>query len=369
MAEAADNQPNSTNYGVFGVGNALLDVSAQVHQETLDQFGLQPANAILAEGTKYDGLFKILHEDAEVKYISGGATMNAVRIANWMLQGQKPCSLCAILGKDKEGEKFQQGCKDEKLETSFFEHETVGTGRCAVCIVNKDRSMVADLKCNNEFPITKEGETDFLFETSKGLWDNADIVYISGFWLTVNPGGMKRMGEICSPLDKKTKFMTNISAPFLASVFTKQMTEVFPYVDVLFGNESEAEALAKALNLKAEADGKYNLQTCAKAFAKLLDPEDKRGARCVITQGGDAVLVAHANGDIAAYPVPELKQEDIVDLNGAGDGFTGGFMAGVVMGKNEKTCVAYGSYAAQFIIKTSGVQFGGNKPEYPADSE
>jgi len=357
----ADAEQQAPNYAVFGVGNSLLDVSAEVGKEVLEQYDLKPANAILAEGTKYDGLFKTLTDNPKVVYVPGGATQNVVRIANWMLQGQKPCSMAGILGKDPNGELFKKGCDKEGIVHKFYEQTEKGTGRCAVCIVDKDRSMVADLLCNDLFP---QQEPDFLFEDCKPLWQNADICYISGFWLTVNPEGMEKLAKICSESSDK-KFITNISAPFLAQFFLPQMQKLFPYVDILFGNESEAEALATALNLE-KTEGKYDLAVCAKEFAKVLDPEGKRGTRVIITQGGDPVIVARNNdADAATYEMPPLKAEEIVDFNGAGDGFAGGFLSGLVMGKDEETCVKYGAYSAQFIIKTSGVQFGDAKPQYP----
>jgi len=358
MADAEE----ATNYGVFGVGNALLDVSAEVGAEVLEQYELKPANAVLAEGDKYDGLFKTLSENPKVQYIPGGATMNVVRIANWMLQGEKKCSLSGILGQDNNGKSFKEGCDKEGLEHKFYEQNEKGTGRCAVCIVDKDRSMVADLLCNDLFP---QKDPDFLFDDCKSLWQNADICYISGFWLTVNPEGMKRLAEYCQQSGSGRKFVTNISAPFIAAVFLPQLKTLFPYIDILFGNESEAEALAGALNLEKQGDS-YDLKMCAKEFAKLLDPKGDRGTRVIITQGGDPVIVAkNSDAEPATYEMPALAKEEIVDFNGAGDGFAGGFLAGMVMGKTEKVCIDYGAYSAQFIIKRSGVQFGKEKPQYP----
>jgi adenosine kinase len=37
-----------------------------------------------------------------------------------------------------------------------------------------------------------------------------------------------------------------LSAPFIAEFFKSQVDQILPYVDILFGNESEAEAFAKS---------------------------------------------------------------------------------------------------------------------------
>lgn len=38
----------------------------------------------------------------------------------------------------------------------------------------------------------------------------------------------------------------NLSAPFIPQFFKSQVDEILPYVDILIGNESEAEAYAAA---------------------------------------------------------------------------------------------------------------------------
>lgn len=41
----------------------------------------------------------------------------------------------------------------------------------------------------------------------------------------------------------------NLSAPFIAQFFKAQVDEILPFVDILIGNESEAEAYAEAHSL------------------------------------------------------------------------------------------------------------------------
>ena len=41
----------------------------------------------------------------------------------------------------------------------------------------------------------------------------------------------------------------NFSAPFIPQFFTQVLDQVLPYMDVVFGNEGEAEAVLSALQL------------------------------------------------------------------------------------------------------------------------
>merc|ERR1719163_1293742 len=61
--------------------------------------------------------------------------------------------------------------------------------------------------------------------------------------------------------------------------------------------------------------------------------------RCVVfTQGKDPTLVA-VGGVIHQFPVPLLEKEKLVDTNGAGDAFVGGFLAYLAKGGDMSDCV------------------------------
>ncbi len=57
-----------------------------------------------------------------------------------------------------------------------------------------------------------------------------------------------------------------------------------------------------------------------------------------------------------------IPKENLVDSNGAGDAFVGGFLSRLVLGKSIEECVKAGNYAANVIIQRSGCTF----PEKPS---
>ena len=63
----------------MGMGNPLLDISANVEQEFLDKYDVKLDSAILAE-EKHQPLFKELVESYKPTYIAGGATQNSIRV-------------------------------------------------------------------------------------------------------------------------------------------------------------------------------------------------------------------------------------------------------------------------------------------------
>lgn len=58
-----------------------------------------------------------------------------------------------------------------------------------------------------------------------------------------------------------------------------------------------------------------------------------------------------------------LKLEEIVDTNGAGDAFVGGFLSQFIQKQPLGVCVRCGIWAARQIIQRSGCTFEG-KPDF-----
>jgi adenosine kinase len=73
----------------------------------------------------------------------------------------------------------------------------------------------------------------------------------------------------------------------------------------------------------------------------------------VFTQGCKSTIVAH-DGVVTEYAVEPLSKDKLVDTNGAGDAFVGGFLSQLVQDKGMAACVHAGHYAARHIIQVSG---------------
>merc|ERR1711992_440055 len=82
----------------------------------------------------------------------------------------------------------------------------------------------------------------------------------------------------------------------------------------------------------------------------------------VITQGSDPTVVC-VNGVCTLHPIIVLPKEKLVDTNGAGDSYAGGFLAGLVKGLPATECCKAGAYAASVIVQQSGCTFPAT-PDY-----
>lgn len=134
--------------------------------------------------------------------------------------------------------------------------------------------------------------------------------------MTVSP---ETIQEVASHAHEKSKtFMMNLSAPFICEFFGKPLSAALPYVDVLFGNEDELDAFAKANDIAAT-----DRKEIALKISNLEKINDKRKRVVIITQGSEPVIMAKDN-EIFEFPVTKLPEEKVVDTNGAGDAFVGG---------------------------------------------
>jgi adenosine kinase len=302
-----------------------------------------------------------------VEYIAGGATQNSIRVAQWMLSTEsspapKACSYMGCVGKDSFADKMAATCRDQDgVDARYMVDESTATGTCAVCVVGGERSLVANLAAANNF------KADFLRKAENmALLEKARVVYSAGFFITVSPESIMLCAEHCAKVKsgegKKKQYCMNISAPFIVQVppFKKALTDALPYADLLFGNETEARAFAESEGWETQ-----DVSEIARKAADLPRAEGIEQPRTVVfTQGADATVVAvQGAGKVETFDVPAVPKEEIVDTNGAGDAFVGGFLAQLAKGLPVAECVRAGHYAAGVVIRRSGCTLP-DKPEY-----
>eukprot|EP00897_Mesotaenium_endlicherianum_P002300 jgi/Mesen1/2098/ME000151S01360 len=339
---------------LLGMGNPLLDISAVVDQAFLDKYDVKLNNAILAE-EKHVPMYKELAENyPEVEYIAGGATQNAIRVAQWMVQEpQFATSFIGCIGKDKFGEEMTKNCTSVGVKVQYREDEAAATGTCAVLVKDGERSLIANLSAANCY------KADHLQQPENwALVEKAQFYYIAGFFLTVSPETIMLVAKHAA--EQKKVFMMNLAAPFISEFFTKPLMDAMPYVDYLFGNETEAVTFAKVQGWETE-----NVEEIALKISALPKASGTHKRVTVITQGPDATIVAE-DGKVSKYDVILVEKEKLVDTNGAGDAFVGGFLSQLVIGQPIVKCVKAGNYAANVIIQRSGCTFPA-KPSFDQD--
>merc|ERR1712130_50798 len=258
-------------------------------------------------------------------------------------------------GKDEHGSQLAKGARNDGVSVHFLEDEKAATGTCAVLIRDKERSLVANLSAAENYKISHLNGCS--------VWKNSRIYYSAGYFLTVSPDSMGQMAKFANETD--SLYCLNLSAPFIISSFATPMMELMPFVDILFGNESEALAFGK--HHKYENLFNDNVKYIKDIASKIsnLSKTGKCSRIVIITQGPNNVIVADG-GKVLEFAVP--KVENIVDTNGAGDAFVGGFLAAKSRGLHLGKCVEAGIYAASVILQVSGTKLT-NAPKFGLEKE
>ncbi|KAK9448519.1 Ribokinase-like protein [Limtongia smithiae] len=339
------------------LGNPLLDIQANCPDSFLGKYDIKANDAILAD-EKHMPIFEdILNYDA--KYLAGGAAQNSARGAQYILP-PKSVVYCGCVGKDQYADMLREANAREGLTDAYLVNETVPTGKCAVVVTGVSRSLVTDLGAANHYQLEHL--------TSPEIWrlvEEAEVYYVGGYHLTVCVPAILALGKHAAENNKL--FTMNFSAPFLPQFFKEQLDSVMPYWDIVIGNESEAAAYAESHTL-----GVTDVTEIAKKIAVLPKVNRKRPRVVVFTQGADPTIVVTAGAEegsiatVKSYSFPKIDSSDIVDTNGAGDSFAGGFVGSLVAGKDFDTAIDVGHWLASWTVRLNGPAYPNPKIAYTA---
>ncbi|TCD64749.1 adenosine kinase [Steccherinum ochraceum] len=334
------------SYQLFALGNPLLDIQVNNGEALLKKYDLKSNDAILAEA-KHAPLYEEIVREHKVTYVAGGAAQNAARAAAYVLP---PNSVVytGCVGDDDLAEQLKKANDREGLIHKYLVKKGEKTGACAVILTGHDRSLVTDLRAAEKF------EKSWLSSPEiSPVIEAARAIYIEGFFLTHGAESVLEITKKASETGKIT--IINLSAPFIPQFFGVQLSQVMPYIDIVIGNESEAEAWAGATGQPDKTD----LVAIAKAIATLPKSNPARPRIAVITHGPKSTnVVSSADPENPkVYAVSALSNDQIVDTNGAGDAFAGAFIGAHIVGKSIDECVEAGHKLGAICVQQIGPQF------------
>ncbi|TFK65448.1 Ribokinase-like protein [Pluteus cervinus] len=334
---------SAPSYSLFCMGNPLLDMQVTNGEELLKKYDLKANDAILAE-EKHTPIYEEIVKDYKITYVAGGAAQNAARGAAYVLPpGSVVYTGC--VGDDDLAEQLKAANKREGLDEVYQVKKGEKTGACAVIITGHHRSLVTNLRVAEKFD-----QSHLSSPFVAPLIEAAKVFYVEGYFLTHGTEIALELSKVASEANKI--FVLNFSAPFIPQFFGSQLSKILPYTDILIGNESEAEAWATANNVTETKD----LSAIAKAIAA--SPKANSTPRIVvITQGDKSTIVATSNqAEVKVFPVHALTDE-IVDTNGAGDAFAGGFLGAWVAGKTLDESIDAGHKLGAMCVQLVGPQY------------
>ena len=344
--------PKIRFYSLLALGNPIVDISAEVTRDILEKYRLHFGETVFANQSNV-GFFQELENMPQVTYIPGGSIQNTLRVTAFCLNTNPmnakmfKLTMLGATGKDNYRDKIINAFNQLGVNHILEIVPNMPTSRCGVGIHQKERCLVPEIKASNQ--LTEE----FINEHQDEIFQH-EVLLIEGYFLQEK---FELCQHLCSKFkDQRKLVILTLSAITIVQQHNDKVIELAHYADMIVGNMGELEALAEVKNMDYKT-------TFEKASRKLTTKKDRV---FVITHGTKGVIVGkydYTKGsmDFIFQCFPTLmKLEDIVDLNGAGDAFLGGFLSQYMQGKSMEACCKAGNDAAGLILKSVGCTFPKN---------
>lgn len=309
---------------ILGLGNALVDVLSKLDSdETLVKIGIQKGAMDMISREKMFAI-RAAQSGEESTQAPGGSVCNTMRAISY-LGGNS--GFIGKIGDDEIGKFYENSLKEAGV-APYFIKENGPTGSCTVLISpDGERTMGTFLG---------PAPTIDPSEISDEVLSQYDYIYIEGY-LLVNDNLVREIMKRSKKLGLKVAL--DLSNFNIVNAFRGFLEEIIPaYVDILFSNESEAEAYT----------GKPAVEA-VKTLSEMVDIS-------LVTIGKEGSIV----GSKGSFIKIAAEGGKPVDTTGAGDNFAAGFLYGQSIGATLEQSARIGSVLAGYVIDVVG-------PQIPAD--
>ncbi len=309
---------------VVGIGNAIVDVFADVDDAFVEARGLHKGTMSLVDAVAAGEL----HREMPVAFEASGGSA-----ANTMVGLASLGGTAAFIGKvrdDAVGDVFR---RDIRASGVAFDTPASGDGpstaRCLVLVTpDAQRTM-----CTFLGACVLLGPDD----VDEAVVAAARVTYLEGYlW---DPPAAKQAFLAAAAVAHAAgrSVALSLSDPFCVVRHRDSFADlVRGHVDVLFANEDEILALYDAADVEA-----------AVAEAR------RHCGVVVVTRGARGAVAADADAVVAVPAEPVAR---VVDTTGAGDLFASGFLFGLTRGLGLEACARLGAIAAAEIVSHHGAR-------------
>lgn len=318
-----DKKESGALYDVLGIGNAIVDMLAQVDDSLINELDLHKGTMALIDADRAEALTAKLGDAALVR--SGGSAANTIAgIASLGGRG-------AFIGRvadDALGEEFKRDILEIGVEYRTRPASSGLPTARSIILVTSDaqRTMNTFLGASTEL-----GEE----EIDERLIEESRITYLEGY-LWDRPeakAAFLRAAELAHQHGREVAL--TLSDPFCVERHRESFLDlVNGHIDILFANEAEITALYQTSSFEEAAEtirGKCRI--------------------AVLTRSEKGALIVTSDGTIAVDAIPP---RELVDTTGAGDLFAAGFLFGLSTGRPLEECGRLGALAAAEVIAHLG---------------
>lgn len=308
----------------IGLGNALVDVLLRLESDrTLAEIGMQKGAMDMIDREQMFAIRRI-GEGLERSQAPGGSVCNTMRAMACL---GASTGFIGKIGDDSVGEFYEDAVRTAGV-TPYFIKTTGPSGSCTV-LISPDGERTMGTFLGPAATITPE-------EISEEVLSKYQCVYIEGY-LLVNEPLVRTTMQKAKKLGLKVAL--DLSNFNIVNAFKGLLDDLIPnYVDILFSNESEAEAFT------------------GKSSSEAVKIISEKVGISIVTLGKEGALVG-SGGHFFQVAAEGGKP---LDTTGAGDNFAAGFLYGQSVHATLEQSARIGSLLAGYVIDVIG-------PEIPRD--
>lgn len=255
------------------------------------------------------------------------------------------------VGEDQEGLNYQQLLIKEGITPIFEMIPKKDTGRCLVLCKDRDRIHFTDLGASVNI------SEDFV-NNHWSIIEDAKLIYTELYIIRDRFNIAKKIAKLGINDDKIYGF--NLPATGFIAQFFDDIYTFVQCADILFANIEEATFFAEKLKEKNLIGSYDNIPSMLKQLAMLSKRNENKCRVIAVTSGPKPAWVCQYDFNeiketiCESFEVFDVPIEKIIDTNGAGDSFAGGFLSQYVDGASIEECMKAGLWAAHIIIQERG---------------
>ena len=346
------NQKMASISSILAIGNPIIDITAEIDKELIQKYGLKCGETIFSVPDN-EAFFNEIENKPEVTFTPGGSVQNSLRVASFCLNSDPTAqnknyklTMIGSVGNDINKDRIINALTAYGVKPLLQVIPNMKTSRCAIGIYKKERCILAEIRASNFL------SEEFISQNGQEILSH-DALIIEGYFLKEKFNICK---ELCNQFIKLKKLviLTLCDVSIIESQKEK-ILEIANLADMIIGNFNAAEILA-------EGRGKNMKETFEKIHKKLISKE----RMLVITAGCQGAFCSKFNYqtmqlEFLFQDFPQnIKNSEIVDVNGDGDAFFGGFLSQQMQGKTLSACCKCGNEIANVVIRNVGCTFPKN---------
>lgn len=303
-------QPNH-RYKLLCIGEPIIDYF--IDESQYPEHSFHCYRGVIQSSRKE--LKAIIKDVPPKNTFAGGSAFNTAR---WFAQKNTNCSFFGPLSNDPEAKQLIQSMRDHGVENNCFVNTQYSSQVCTIIHPNKERSFIFTTSLNGSFPLP-----------SQSLLQSAKIIHLEGYMLRYPAQTL----ELIQNLPPSTLLSFDLGSWNLLQDNISLFESILRRANLVFGNRKEFSILSSSV------DQYITSITKADRIAICTDSDKS------ITIGSSKGLSKHS-----------IEKIDVIDSTGAGDAFSGGFLAGYVDSLSLSEAISCGCKCAKKTLMQVGAE-------------